>query len=187
MRLAFPHLPAKYLLAFALAAAMASLLYFLAKPKPGFQGEIMLSVKPQLASEQQLVFIKAASSCGNFTLYLDGKPLASGERIEKQIVAEAGRHVVSANNSICGASSVLEVLKKECEEGEVAQCSKDGCPGESVCENGRLSECALPKKICVPGQKVGCPVDECRFGYMECNHCGTGFGPCLPKQEANCA
>lgn len=71
----------------------------------------------------------------------------------------------------------------ECSAGEARNCTLNGCPGTQKCYNGAYSSCVLPKKTCVPGRKIGCSSDSCKFGYMTCNECGTGYGECLPPEN----
>lgn len=70
------------------------------------------------------------------------------------------------------------IQEKECEEGEIATCVKDGCDGTMECINGKFSSCSI-EKICVPGSKIGCAMDSCTTGYKTCNECGTGYGECI--------
>ncbi|MEM4348725.1 MAG: hypothetical protein QXN37_04115 [Candidatus Anstonellaceae archaeon] len=78
-------------------------------------------------------------------------------------------------------------ITQECQENQVQNCTKNGCPGTQRCYRGRWGSCILPKRICSPGEKIGCNYDGCKFGYAECNECGTAFGPCVLRQEANCS
>ena len=67
-----------------------------------------------------------------------------------------------------------------CNNGQAQPCEISGCIGNQTCRNGFYSDCALPRKICVPFSKIGCSSDSCKFGYAICNPCGTGYGVCLP-------
>lgn len=143
--------------------------------------EIQLSVSLSAPLVEGMpVSVRAFSTCGQFTLYLDGQLLASGERVAQPVSAKAGRHRLLAQNAKCNASAQFETLARECAEGEKKACMKDGCGGTALCENGRFSPCVLPPQACLPGQRVGCPLDGCSFGYRTCNSCGTGYGPCRP-------
>ena len=72
----------------------------------------------------------------------------------------------------------------ECENGAVSDCEADGCPGKKVCQEGFFSDCNIGRKICVPGQRIGCSIDGCRFGYTVCNKCGSGFGGCVGENAS---
>jgi len=150
--------------------------------RPAQNGEIELRVSPNApVMEGTALSAQAFSSCGNFSLYLDGSPIGSGERVLQKIAPKAGRHLLAASNEKCNASLQLEITARECFESEKKDCKQDGCGGQATCENGRFSSCVLPVQICVPDQRMGCAINGCSFGYMLCNQCGTGYGPCLPK------
>jgi hypothetical protein len=75
----------------------------------------------------------------------------------------------------------LPVAVKECSGNESRPCIIGQCQGVQKCSGGAYSDCLLPRKICIPGEKSGCTLDSCQFGYMACNSCGTGFLPCAPE------
>ena len=134
--------------------------------------------------ENSPISIRAFSSCGDFSLYLDGKELGSGStRVSASVYSDAGAHQLVAKNGKCAASKEFSVSKKECEENQARPCQEGTCAGTKTCIGGAFGPCLLPPKVCLPGQAVGCSVDSCRFGYRTCNQCGTAFGPCLPREE----
>ena len=73
----------------------------------------------------------------------------------------------------------------ECSSSGRQNCTLEGCPGMKTCYGGRYGNCIVPRKICVPGAKIGCSTDACKFGYATCNPCGTGYGACLPRPIYN--
>ncbi|MCX8197230.1 MAG: hypothetical protein N3G80_02860 [Candidatus Micrarchaeota archaeon] len=126
------------------------------------------------------------SSCDDFEIFVDGKSYgnySSGTKMN--LTLEEGKHIISAKNQQCSSSISVEAYKRECEEKSSRECFVGNCSGTQKCSAGKWGECILPKKICVPGQKVGCSLNSCSFGYRTCNECGTEFGPCMPA-EANC-
>ncbi|VVB99503.1 Uncharacterised protein [uncultured archaeon] len=134
----------------------------------------------------QMATAKAFSTCGPFDLFLDSREVASGDsRAQAVLQPAAGRHTIEAKNAKCNALLSFMVLEKECNGGEQKDCVSEGCPGVQTCVNGAYTPCLLPKKICVPGTKLGCSTNGCAFGYEDCNACGTGFGPCTPRGGAS--
>ncbi len=130
--------------------------------------------------------LAAFSTCGKFELYSDGELiLPNATRVSMPFALQAGHHYLSAKGQGCEASVPFEVLARECESGQTRACTRDGCEGVQHCQGGIYPQsCSLPKKICVPGERMGCSTDGCKFGYATCNACGTGFGKCLPGSSA---
>ena len=178
--------PAVILLLF--LAAILSFLFFLRPQVPAApDGKIEVFINramplpPGTSST-----ISAFSSCGNFSLFLDGKEIASGgPSMDYTLVPIFTKHILEAKNSRCKASLEVEVLRKECEDGQEMPCAQSGCSGKRSCVNGIFGPCSLPKKICVPGERAGCSTDACRFGYATCNACGDAYGPCLPRENVS--
>jgi hypothetical protein len=141
------------------------------------------------AIEGGSISVFATSSCGEgipIALHLDGKSV--GEQIGARATfplsnLAAGEHELSASSGECIGSLSLLVSPASCNEGEKMPCEINGCAGIRLCENGILTECNLPKKICIPGSVTGCSLDSCSFGYTKCNECGNGFGPCMPSPQ----
>jgi len=80
-----------------------------------------------------------------------------------------------------------QTQEKECLEGEVKNCTYQNCPGKMICEGGKFSSCVIAQKICKSGDKVGCLIDGCKFGYRICNECGQ-YGECIIKEKLeNCS
>ncbi|VVC01276.1 Uncharacterised protein [uncultured archaeon] len=126
------------------------------------------------------------SSCGNFSILLDGVKVAEGRSgADAYVRAGAGEHLLLAKSAGCSGSLSFSVLKRECSDGEKRACSIGSCEGVQSCAGGAFSGCTLPRKTCVSGEKAGCSLDSCRSGYAVCNECGTGFGPCEPEAGAN--
>ncbi len=123
----------------------------------------------------------AFSSCGSFSLYLDGNRIADGQaRADATFVAKAGAHRLEARSEGCSSSLDFSSRERECEDGAVKNCSIGGCGGLQECANGAYGGCVLRKRACAEGDAVGCNLDGCQFGYSTCNNCGQ-FGPCAPK------
>jgi hypothetical protein len=165
-------------------AALAAAYFFLPKSQ---QAPEERQIKMSLEGTRPLVSganatISAFSTCGAFGIYLDGNLLLpNASRAPIPIVLEEGSHALEAKNSECSSTFGFVVLERECEANQTRKCDRDGCEGVQRCEGGIYSSaCALPRKICVPGEKIGCSTDGCKFGYATCNSCGTGFGQCLP-------
>jgi len=185
-----PRFPLAAMLAAGAIAALAIALLLLFAAQAGQHGmssqpsiELYLSPSGGIPVGSQ-VQARAYSSCGSFSIFLDGSPISSGESsAEASFVATAGKHVVSAKNSLCKREIAFTILGKECSEGENRSCNVGGCPGYQFCEGGIFSACILPKKICVPGEIRGCAINSCRSGYAICNPCGTGFSPCSSEKE----
>ena len=152
-------------------------------PNPDSQA-IEIFISPQVIFEGSLVQARAFSSCGNFSLFLDEEELASGEnRIEVSFLARTGEHLLYAKSASCYAKKAFTVQARECAEGENRTCAFGQCKGVQFCINGKFSECYPEKKVCVPGERRGCSLNSCQFGYMVCDPCGTGFGPCKAYPE----
>jgi len=112
---------------------------------------------------------------------LDGEGIgASGVSSSLPLALAEGNHTFIAEGEGCKASLAVEVLPRECEGSQAASCFVGGCEGVRRCSGGMYSGCLLPRKVCVPGEKIGCSIDGCKFGHAECNACGSGFGECLP-------
>jgi hypothetical protein len=168
-----------------IVAALAFIGWLLVQGQPGQQqgqGSIDLIVYPSPPIfEGAQVDAKAFSSCGSFQLFLDGEKIADGEaRAEARINASMGTHTLVAKNSQCSREAQFSVFRVECQGNSTAPCDVGGCSGVKQCAGGLYSECVLPKRICVPGEKSGCTLNACQFGYATCDKCGTGFGPCEP-------
>jgi hypothetical protein len=182
-------IPPVYLL-IAILAAIALAAYFLIPKEAAAPGDAKIQVfiygtAPFFENSSPLV--RVFSSCGNFSIFLDGVKVAGGNsRADAYIKAGAGQHLLLAKNAQCSSSLSFSVLKRECSEGEKRTCNISSCEGVQSCAGGVFSECVLPRKTCVPGEKTGCSLDSCKAGYTICNECGTGFGPCEPAgAEAN--
>lgn len=171
------------LLAVGMMAAAVALAYFFLMPKPAQQYGGKIEVFPSFGKvlvEGSGASARIFSSCGPFRAFLDGKPLGEFEqRAEVKLAASEGRHVLEAKNSRCSERLEFEVKKAECSGSGAQECAVGNCTGVRACAGGFYSACQLPKKICTPGQKVGCSTNACAFGYKTCNGCGTDYGPCL--------
>ncbi len=158
--------------------------FFLFLPKQGQDyaagGSIELSIAGGTRLlENQAATAKADSTCGSFSLFLDGKKISDAQRsLQFQISAPAGTHLLSAKSQGCERQLQFSVVAAECSGNQTRSCVLDGCEGGQQCSGGLFSGCALPKKICVPGRQIGCNLNGCSFGRMACNSCGTGYGPC---------
>jgi len=147
--------------------------------------EIFLEGIPLIEGENATA--RAYSSCGSFSLYLDGQGIGRGEsHAQGFFVATEGRHTIEAKGEKCNASLAFIAEKRECLLGQEINCGEGECEGKKTCEGGRWGRCVLPKKVCLPGSRAGCNLDGCKFGYSTCNKCGSGFGPCLPKDNSSC-
>lgn len=168
-----------------LAAVFLIAIYFPQQKGSGEgAGAIEVFIDSAPLVENSPISIRAFSSCGDFSLYLDGKELGAGPaRISASVYADAGMHLLVAKNGKCAASKEFSVAKKECEGNQTRPCQEGICTGTQTCIGGAFAQCILPPRVCVPGQAVGCSVDSCLFGYRTCNPCGTAFGPCLPRGE----
>ncbi|MEM4554446.1 MAG: hypothetical protein QXT25_01180 [Candidatus Anstonellaceae archaeon] len=116
-----------------------------------------------------VVFLAAAAIAALIIFFAKEKPAETPHQVPFSKQQEAGKQ-----------------LAQECQEGQVRNCTKDGCNGTQKCYRGRWGICVLPRKICNPKERIGCSYDGCRFGYSECNECGTGFGPCILPQDEKC-
>ncbi|MCX8175373.1 MAG: hypothetical protein N3E51_04160 [Candidatus Micrarchaeota archaeon] len=179
-------LPLLAAIAVFIALFLAWHLFF--KPKtPQQEGSIEIFLEgrgPFFSNSSRLA--KAFSSCGAFSLYLDGKKIAEGEsRAEAEIYPSAGSHTLLAKSASCASALNFTVVERQCEGNGTEACFSDGCEGIRRCFEGIYTECVLPRKVCVPKEKIGCVLDGCRFGYAECNPCGSGFGKCLPPENVS--
>ncbi len=184
----FPVLAAAIMI---LAAIMA--LALLAPPKSqaaapdGAKIEIFLS-GPSPFFENGSATARVFSSCGSFAVFLDGRKISEGaSRADAVFAPRAGEHLLSAANEKCTSSVSFAVVRRECSANQSRPCNVGACLGKQKCAGGVFSECVLPRRICVPGEKAGCSLDSCQFGYMACNQCGTGFGECKPAETSNTA
>jgi len=154
-------------------------------------GAIFLSIVGRPLVSGNTAELRAVSTCGAFDVLLDGAEFGSGgPLLSAPFLLEAGSHSFSAQGKGCGSTLAFAVLARECDGNESASCEMNGCPGTRKCAGGMFSECALPKRVCIPGEKVGCSTNGCSFGHITCNQCGTGFGKCASgsgKENAACA
>lgn len=179
------------LLAVAIMACAVFFAYFFLMPRQAQQAGGKIEIFPSFGKalvEGSPASARIFSSCGKFGAFLDGNPLGEFEqRAELKLEAWEGVHVLEAKNQQCSERVEFEVKKAECGGNEARDCSIGNCTGVQVCSGGFYSACALPKKICTPGQKVGCSTNACAFGYKTCNGCGTAYGPCLaPGVNSSC-
>lgn len=160
---------------------------FLFKGGEGDSGTIELFFDDSSVIEGENLTVRAYSSCGGFSIYLDERAIAEGESYAKAaFLTQVGTHLLVAKNNRCNISLSFHVENRECISGQEKPCFEGGCEGKNECEGGRWGRCILPKKICQPGTKSGCNLDGCKFGYSTCNSCGSAFGPCLPKDDLCC-
>lgn len=148
-------------------------------------GEISVAPSSQTIAEGESAKVTAYSTCGNFTVLANGVKVDSGSSGQEiSLSLPAGNHLITVQNGNCSASATLEVVRKQCDDGAVVGCSKDGCPGKKTCYGGIWGGCDLPQRKCTPGGKVACAYNSCSFGYATCDKCGTSLGPCLPDGQA---
>ena len=173
------------------AAFMAAYM-FLPKTDEGAQpqgGAISLSLDRQPLVSGGTATLRAVSTCGGFDVSLDGAWLGHGSpALSAPFLLEEGSHSFFAQGQGCNATLAFTVSARECSGNETAACEKSGCPGVRECVGGIFSDCSLPKKVCYPGERVGCSTNGCSFGHIVCNSCGTGFGKCAAdSNEGNAA
>lgn len=163
--------------------------YFLQAAGPGVGdgsqgGKISLFLDGAPPISGSTATLRAISTCGAFNVSLDGDAFGSGGALFSQpFLLEGGSHSFFAQGTGCNSTLSFRVALRECFGNETGACEEGGCTGTHTCEGGVFSPCSLPRKICSPGQKIGCSTNGCSFGYAACNQCGTGFGKCLPDAE----
>ena len=169
-------------------AAILAAYSFLSTPSegaPAGSGGISLSIDGRPLVSGNTATLHAVSTCGAFDVSLDGAGFGNGGPLmSTPFMLEEGSHSFFAQGNGCNSTLDFTVLARECGENETITCQKDNCPGVRNCFGGIFSDCALPKKVCSPGEKVGCSTNGCSFGHITCNPCGTGFGQCLPDSKA---
>jgi len=165
-----------------LSLLLAAIYFFLPRETGAAEQKIdIYLISPQHVMEKSEVRLSVFSSCGAFSTFVDGKPLESGVQSAKlSSTFPPGEHLFEARNENCSSNASFTVERQECEDGQTQSCSEGACNGTMRCHGGRWGSCDLPKKVCSPGQRIGCSTDGCRFGYKTCNPCGSGFGECLP-------
>ena len=159
-----------------------------AEAPPG--GAISLSLGGRPIVSGSAAELRAVSTCGAFDVSLDGAWFGNGAPVlSAQFLPAEGSHSFFAQGNGCNSTLSFTVLARECDGNETKACEKGDCPGTRKCAGGMLSECTLPRKICYPGEKVGCSTNSCSFGHMVCNQCGTGFSACASgsKNISACA
>ena len=177
------------LLIFLLCAAFAVAYFFLPKAGPAAgdenqAGKISLFLEGAPPISGNTATLRAISTCGAFDVSLDGSAFGRGAPVLSQpFVLEEGSHAFFAEGESCNSTLSFNVALRECSGNETSECEFGGCTGFRSCIGGAFSECELPKRICLPGQKIGCSTNGCSFGHATCNACGTGFGKCLPDGE----
>jgi hypothetical protein len=167
-------------------AAILAAYSFLPKSDAGTPqgGAISLSIDGRPLVSGSTATLRAVSTCGAFDVLLDGAGFGNGEPLlSAPFLLKQGDHSFFAQGKDCNSTLAFSVLARECVGNETKECEKDDCPGTRKCAGGMFSDCALPKKVCFPGEKVGCSTDGCSFGYMACNPCGTGFGKCTADSK----
>lgn len=167
-------------------ASLAAFRYFSPQQSTqGEAGEIRLILESQRLLEGQDAKVKAYSTCGNFTISADGKTVCAGSSGQEfSFPLPAGNHSITASGGNCSVSVPLQVIARECQDGQAQDCARNGCPGKRTCLEGSWSSCALPERKCAPGARIGCAYNSCSFGYATCDKCGSGFGPCLPDGQS---
>ena len=168
-------------------AAIVAVFSFLPKQDEGAPqgGAISLSLDGQPLVSGGTAALRAVSTCGGFDVSLDGAWLGNGSPVlSVPFLLEEGSHSIFAQGQGCNATLAFTVSARECSGNETAACEKGGCPGVRECIGGIFSGCSLPKKVCYPGEKVGCSTNGCSFGHIVCNPCGTGFGKCAADSQA---
>ena len=180
--------PVAIALAAIVLACIAAFAFLLASNQPNQEGAGKIQVYlhgPSQVMENATVGISAFSSCGAFSTFLDGQVQQQGvQEAEASLSPPPGAHVFEARNGNCSANVSFSVVAPECGDGQVQRCNSGGCSGNETCFGGNWGDCVLPRKVCLPGQKIGCSLDGCHFGYSACNGCGSGFGPCMPQNES---
>ncbi|VVC01339.1 Uncharacterised protein [uncultured archaeon] len=171
-----------------LAAGAALAIFTFAKPQPpSSEGRIEIFLggsRPYM--DGGTVMVQAFSSCGSFTLLLDGSQLASGENsLRAEVPLTKGEHLLQAQGTGCSGEASFSVAAFECQGGENRSCIVGSCQGMQHCFDGFYGDCGLPPRICDPGERIGCSIDGCHFGYATCNECGSGFGACLPRESSS--
>ena len=171
-------------------AAIVVAISFLPQPGAGGDGqewEISLTLegqRPFVSGEPSE--LRIISTCVPIDIFLDGEQIGpSGASSSMPLLLGEGNHSFLAKGDGCQASLSVEVLARECEGNQTSSCTDGGCIGVRRCSGGVYSGCSLPRKICVPGEKMGCSTDGCKFGYATCNACGNGFGECLPPANGS--
>lgn len=150
------------------------------------QNKISISISPKIPRGGNAVDVNVESiGCdGALKLYLDGKMIsyynARNGGAASTIIPLAGSHSIRAEKGECNSNAQFVALPAECKDGESRAClNGDGCDGTQGCGGGQWGGCSRNVRICVPGAKASCPLNACASGKMECNSCGTSWGPCL--------
>lgn len=172
----------KFLGAAALAIFLLAIFFMVPKSEPqNDRGRLDVYLEgPHAVMENTPVKISAFSSCGEFSTFVDG--VAQGRNVASasvSLILPPGTHRFEAKNSNCSDNVSFSVQERECDDGQVDSCSEGMCTGNKSCRGGRWGGCIMPKRVCPPGQKIGCSIDGCNFGYTTCNACGSGFGNCI--------
>jgi hypothetical protein len=143
-------------------------------------GEITIKLDGSPYVSGSTAYVRAVSTCGDFKIFLDGENIGGGAPyFESPLLLTQGRHLLLAQSGSCISEFHFEAIARECSGNQTRQCDAGGCSGIRRCENGIYSKvCTFQKKVCVPGERIGCSTDGCKFGYAICNPCGTGFGKC---------
>ncbi len=151
--------------------------------------QIIISFEPSSAFENQTVQVYAAlpPSCPGregLTLTLDNMPVnfnLSDHLLSASVSALSGAHRVQLSGASCSVVNVLHVSPRPCTEGATRACTDSiHCAGQSVCAGGAWNACRVPPRICDPGTRIPCSTDSCKWGFSNCNSCGTQWGECLP-------
>lgn len=171
-------------------AAVAVAISFLPKTITGGAQEnwelsLTLEGRPFVAGNTAM--LHAFSTCGAYGVFLDGNKMGSSDMyLDLPLMLSEGSHTLSAKGDGCQALLPFEVEARECSGNQSAPCAVQGCEGVRYCIDGKYSEeCSLPKKVCMPGEKIGCSTDGCKFGHATCNPCGSGFGNCTDDGNKN--
>ena len=167
-------------------AAILAVYFFL--PRMGTYaiqgGAISLSIEGRPMVSGNNASLHAISTCGEFVVSLDKTGFGNGSAaLSQPFLLEEGNHSFFAQGNGCNSTLAFHVAARQCEGNQTSECEKEGCPGIRKCAGGVFSSCTLPKKVCSPGERVGCSIDGCSFGYIICNQCGTGFGKCTADSK----
>jgi len=183
-----------FLLPILLVCAAILAVYFLLPQAGNYApqgGEISLSIEGRPLVSGNTVALRAVSTCGEFDVSLDKAGFGNGTAtLSQPFLLEEGNHTFFAQGNGCNSTLAFKVAARECEGNQTMECEMNNCTGARKCTGGVFSSCTLPKKICSPGERVGCSTDGCSFGYITCNQCGTGFGKCTADSKngnATCA
>ncbi len=147
----------------------------------------LFSEKATYKQGAPVAFYGSSDCPDTMQVFLNGVQVANTTPVNKEfrqlltLNLAPGDYRLEGRAGSCRTGSVsFKVEASECASGQTSDCAlPNGCTGIRVCVNNGWSACATLPKVCQPGSKRGCTMENsCSYGFKVCNSCGTAYGDC---------